>query len=112
VRVEENRTVRTRTLRGVLAVATTALALTACSNGSGTPTAQAPTPPTASTASAASASQAADHNAADVAFLQGMIPHHAQAIFMSQQAAARAASPQVKNLASGSNKPKAPRFNR
>ncbi len=39
------------------------------------------------------------HNQADVTFLQGMIPHHAQAIAMAQMAATKAASPQVKDLA-------------
>jgi uncharacterized protein (DUF305 family) len=41
----------------------------------------------------------AEHNEADVAFAQGMIPHHQQAVEMSDMALARAASPKVKNLA-------------
>jgi uncharacterized protein (DUF305 family) len=40
------------------------------------------------------------HNAADVTFMRRMIPHHAQAINMAKLAATRAASPQVKALAS------------
>lgn len=44
--------------------------------------------------------QIQDHNQADVAFAQGMIPHHAQAIFMARLAVDRAQSPQVKDLAS------------
>lgn len=40
-----------------------------------------------------------DHNAADVAFLQGMIPHHQQAIEMSQMASSQASSPEVQDLA-------------
>lgn len=39
------------------------------------------------------------HNQADIAFAQGMIPHHAQAVVMSTMAAQQAASPQVKDLA-------------
>jgi uncharacterized protein (DUF305 family) len=44
-------------------------------------------------------SVAQDHNQVDVAFAQNMIPHHAQALAMSQLAAQRAVSPQVKDLA-------------
>jgi uncharacterized protein (DUF305 family) len=40
-----------------------------------------------------------DHNAADVTFAQCMIAHHRQAIEMADLAAARASSPQVKQLA-------------
>lgn len=39
-------------------------------------------------------------NAADVAFAQGMIPHHQQAIEMAEMAAERATTPEVKALAS------------
>lgn len=41
----------------------------------------------------------AAHAPADVAFAQGMIPHHRQAVTMSQLADPRAASPEVKALA-------------
>ena len=41
----------------------------------------------------------ADHNDADVAFAQGMIPHHEQAIEMSDLALTKAGTPQVKALA-------------
>lgn len=40
-----------------------------------------------------------DHNAADVEFAQGMIPHHEQAIEMAELASSRARSDQVKDLA-------------
>lgn len=40
-----------------------------------------------------------DHNAADVAFAQGMIPHHQQAIEMSDLALAQAQRGEVKDLA-------------
>lgn len=52
----------------------------------------------ASTSAGASASAAA-HNAQDVAFAQGMIPHHRQALEMARLADGRAASAEVKDLA-------------
>jgi uncharacterized protein (DUF305 family) len=39
------------------------------------------------------------HNAQDVMFAQMMIPHHQQAVTMAEQAATKASSPQVKQLA-------------
>ncbi|MFE7275620.1 DUF305 domain-containing protein [Streptomyces sp. NPDC057623] len=39
------------------------------------------------------------HNAQDVSFAQGMIPHHQQALEMAEMAADRASSAQVKDLA-------------
>lgn len=41
-----------------------------------------------------------DHNAADIAFVQGMIMHHAQAVVMSNWAPTHGASPALKTLAS------------
>lgn len=49
--------------------------------------------------STAADSRAARHNDQDIAFAQGMIPHHQQAIDMADLAAERAASPAVKDLA-------------
>lgn len=43
--------------------------------------------------------EAGQHNEADVAFAQGMIPHHTQALEMSRLAPERAQSEQVKELA-------------
>jgi uncharacterized protein (DUF305 family) len=40
-----------------------------------------------------------DHNAQDVTFAQGMIPHHLQAVEMSTLASTQASSPKVKDLA-------------
>lgn len=40
-----------------------------------------------------------DFNEADVAFAQGMIPHHEQAVMMSKMAESHAESPEVKALA-------------
>ncbi len=42
---------------------------------------------------------AGPHNAADVAFATGMIPHHGQAITMAEMATSEATNPQVKSLA-------------
>jgi uncharacterized protein (DUF305 family) len=49
---------------------------------------------------AGSAPATAGHNAEDVMFAQMMIPHHQQAVVMAKQAATKASSPQVKQLAS------------
>lgn len=48
---------------------------------------------------APSATPASDHNQADIGFLQGMIPHHAQAIEMSDLALERSDNPRVVDLA-------------
>jgi uncharacterized protein (DUF305 family) len=86
---------RIHRVAGVLAAAAAAGGLLA---GCGTNTSPATTtpPPAASSTPATGHRQ---HNQADVVFLQNMIPHHAQAITMSQMARNRAASPQVKDLA-------------
>jgi uncharacterized protein (DUF305 family) len=47
----------------------------------------------------ASAAPVTGHNAQDVMFAQMMIPHHQQAITMAKQAATKASSPEVKQLA-------------
>jgi uncharacterized protein (DUF305 family) len=62
-----------------------------------TSTGPAVTPPPASSSTTGTGQQ---HNQADIAFLQGMILHHAQAVAMAQLAPSRAASPQLKTLAS------------
>ncbi|MFP8886408.1 MULTISPECIES: DUF305 domain-containing protein [Streptomyces] len=48
---------------------------------------------------AGSSAPAGSHNAADVSFAQGMIPHHRQAVVMAEMAETRAASQKVKDLA-------------
>ncbi|ALO12495.1 lipoprotein [Streptomyces venezuelae] len=62
------------------------------------------TSPPASTSPATSAevpttAQSGAHNAADVAFAQQMIPHHRQAVVMSQMARSQAGTQDVKDLA-------------
>ena len=70
-----------------------AIVLAGCSNGSGGSSAE--SSPTASS----SASDSAAHNDADVAFVQGMLPHHEGALAMAQLADGRASDPRVIDLA-------------
>ncbi|GAA2284788.1 hypothetical protein GCM10010415_63440 [Streptomyces atrovirens] len=62
---------------------------------------------TASASASASASQGR-HNAADVAFAKGMIPHHRQAIEMADLAPGRAQSAEVRKLAADIKKAQDP----
>ncbi|MGW5495406.1 DUF305 domain-containing protein [Streptomyces olivaceoviridis] len=103
-------TIRTLTRRAALAAVavTGALVLAACGGdndsaggghtGHGS-SAAAGAPATPSAAATASASATA-HNAQDVSFAQGMIPHHQQALEMAKLADGRASSARVKDLAS------------
>ncbi|GAA2424758.1 DUF305 domain-containing protein [Streptomyces glaucus] len=61
----------------------------------------------ASSSASAPASQGR-HNAADVAFAEGMIPHHRQAVEMAGLAPERAQSPEVKKLAADIRKAQEP----
>ncbi|MEU8351401.1 DUF305 domain-containing protein [Streptomyces sp. NPDC048845] len=82
--------------------ALSAVLLTACGagdDGSGRPSADSGASATAGNGT---------HNAADVAFAQGMIPHHRQAVAMSENAAGKAASPEVEDLAAEIGKAQAP----
>jgi uncharacterized protein (DUF305 family) len=87
-----NRTTTIGTFAAALALGSAVVA--GCSN---------PAPPaapgTAAPTTAAAPAATAPHDDADVAFAQGMIPHHAQAIQMAHLAEQRATSPQVKQLA-------------
>ncbi len=66
---------------GVTALAAAALFVSACSGTASTGEASSVT--TSMSTSAGAAADAGTHNDADVAFAQGMIPHHEQAIEMS-----------------------------
>lgn len=90
----------TRTF-GLLAAALATLLVTACGSADA-PSTAAPAAPVPG------AGASAEHNEADIAFAQGMIPHHQQAVEMSRLAADRAASPQVKELAATIEKAQAP----
>ncbi|MCI2421746.1 DUF305 domain-containing protein [Saccharopolyspora sp. K220] len=88
---------RTRVLSIAIGVVAAAAVLAGCGGGEdmgNMPGHGAPT----STAQPEGSGQAA-HNAADVTFAQGMIPHHQQAIEMARLAPERAQSEEVKNLA-------------
>ncbi|MEU6671895.1 DUF305 domain-containing protein [Streptomyces sp. NPDC046727] len=94
----------TRTLirRAALATVavTSALVLAACGgNGDDSDTGGHTGHGGSASASAAPGASAGAHNAQDVAFAQGMIPHHQQALEMARLAADRASSAQVKDLA-------------
>ena len=80
---------------------TAALVLTACGGGDPAGSAAPANPAPASTSAAApgSAAISAEHNQADIAFAQGMIPHHQQAVKMSKLATDRAGSDDVRRLA-------------
>ncbi|MFK0263707.1 DUF305 domain-containing protein [Streptomyces angustmyceticus] len=87
----------------VAATAVCALALAACgSNNSGSHSGD------GSPASPSARVPSGGHNAADVAFAKGMIPHHRQAVEMADLAATRASSPQVKEFADKIKKAQAP----
>ncbi|MFE6826589.1 DUF305 domain-containing protein [Streptomyces sp. NPDC057690] len=97
------RNTRTLTQRAALTAATVtaALVLAACgndgtSNGSGSHTGG----HSSASSSTSAGTTAGAHNAQDVSFAQGMIPHHQQALEMAELAADRASSAEVKGLAS------------
>ncbi|MFC9284816.1 DUF305 domain-containing protein [Streptomyces collinus] len=99
-------TIRTLTRRTALAVVAGAasLVLAACGADGGDGGAHAAHGGSAATGAAG----AGAHNAQDVAFAQGMIPHHRQALEMARLAADRASSPEVKDLAARVEKAQAP----
>ncbi|MFD9324134.1 DUF305 domain-containing protein [Streptomyces sp. NPDC060053] len=109
--MRNTRTLNTRTLtrRSATAAAfvTAALVLAACGNddssgggSSSSSTGHASGHSSASSSSASADATAGAHNAQDVSFAQGMIPHHQQALEMAELAADRASSDKVKDLAS------------
>ncbi|MFM9441778.1 DUF305 domain-containing protein [Streptomyces acidiscabies] len=92
---------RIRPVRVALA-ATAALLLAGCGGSGDSEGQQASGATSASSSASPSGSDGASagaHNAQDVSFAQGMIPHHRQAVEMAALAADRASSPQVKALA-------------
>lgn len=85
---------RAHALTGALAVTAAALVLASC----GGDTAAVSTPGGAQPPDS-SPHQTSDHNQADTAFAQGMIPHHAQAIEMAHRVPNRTSSSRVRDLA-------------
>lgn len=93
------------TLLAALAVST-ALALSACgSSNDSSPTAASPAASATagatagSTGGSASGTVSAEHNDADITFINAMSPHHEGAVAMAQLAATRAGNAEVKALA-------------
>lgn len=97
------RSLPVRRAAAALALTTVALGAAACSDGdtSDRPMHGASGHPMASPmmTSPSTAAVQGQHNAQDVAFAQGMIPHHRQAVTMAGLAASRAQSQAVKDLA-------------
>ncbi|WP_405643427.1 DUF305 domain-containing protein [Streptomyces sp. NBC_00019] len=91
-------TSRTRRAALMAATVTAALVLAACGD-SDSDSGDAGHGSSHGTSSSPSADTAAAHNAQDVSFAQGMIPHHRQALEMAGLAADRASSAEVKSLA-------------
>lgn len=81
-----------RRLTSILAIAALAVLPVACGGDDGGDNA-------AHDAEHGAHSSAAAFNDSDVAFAQGMIPHHAQAVDMADLAEDRAADPEVRDLA-------------
>lgn len=77
---------------GLVAATAALVVLAGCS---GTTAAPAPEAGTSATPASSTA-----YAAADVAFVQGMIPHHEQAVAMADLTPTRAASPELRELAS------------
>ncbi|MBT2440528.1 DUF305 domain-containing protein [Streptomyces sp. ISL-36] len=94
-----------RRTAAVVAAGAAAVVLAACASDDGSAGHNGHS--TSSPAASASASQG-QHNAADVAFAKGMIPHHRQAIEMADLAPSRAESAEVKKLAEGIKKAQDP----
>ncbi|MGR4853964.1 DUF305 domain-containing protein [Streptomyces sp. LARHCF252] len=80
----------------VAAAGTAALVLAACGSGD---SATGHNGHAATSGSASASASQGQHNAADTAFAQGMIPHHRQAVEMADLAPSRAQSAEVKELA-------------
>ncbi|MGY1500088.1 DUF305 domain-containing protein [Streptomyces sp. QTS52] len=91
-----------RTLVVMAATAALAITLTACGSDDGT------SDTSTSTSTAGSGAKAEDHNAQDVTFAQGMIPHHKGALVMAEEAADKASSAEVKSLAARIEKAQTP----
>lgn len=84
-----------KTLVGTaLAVLTLGAVLSGCSSNSGHDMGSMPT-----STNASPAGQQGDHNQADVAFAQAMIPHHSQALDMAKLVAGRTTNAKVVDLA-------------
>jgi uncharacterized protein (DUF305 family) len=106
----------------LIVIGTTALALAGCAGSAATPSAQSTAPviapgrpgeaaKTLSPNEAVTAVPSPTANAADVLFMQDMIIHHRQALDMSTAASTRAASDQLKRMASRITTTQGPEIN-
>ncbi len=98
-----NRSLPCRAALAATAIAA-GLVLAACGSDNSTNTAGT----TPATTTAPASTEADRHNQADVTFAQGMIPHHRQAILMSDMVAAHGTSAEVEALAEKIKKAQAP----
>ncbi|KOT89949.1 copper resistance protein [Streptomyces sp. NRRL F-5755] len=100
---------RTPARRAALAAvaATAAVSLAACGDN-GSSTGQSASPTVSASSSAGAPAPSGTHNAADVSFAKGMIPHHRQAVQMAEMAGSHGASPQVEDLAGKIKKAQGP----
>ncbi len=93
-----------KTLVAMAATAVLALTLTACGSDDG----NSDTSSGSGSGKSSSESSSEGHNAQDVSFAQGMIPHHKGALEMAEEAAEKASSAEVKSLAARIEKAQAP----
>ncbi|MDQ0930143.1 DUF305 domain-containing protein [Streptomyces turgidiscabies] len=100
------RTIR-KTFVALTATAALALTLTACGSDDGNSDNNSSNSG-ASNSSSKETKATGDHNAQDVTFAQGMIPHHQGALVMAKAAADKASSAEVKSLAARIEKAQAP----
>ncbi|MGC2997077.1 DUF305 domain-containing protein [Streptomyces sp. G35A] len=98
-----------RRMAAVAAAGAAALVLAACGgNGDGSAGHDGHNATASSSAPASVSASQGQHNAADVAFGKGMIPHHRQAVEMADLAPDRAQSAEVKKLAADIKKAQDP----
>lgn len=86
-------------VRSALAVLTSAAVLAACGNGDADYDMGAVAPTEATAVPPGSGQATGEHNAADVAFAQQMIPHHRQAVEMAGLVDGRSDNPKILDLA-------------
>ncbi|WP_055535705.1 DUF305 domain-containing protein [Streptomyces graminilatus] len=95
-------------LVAMAATAALAVTLTACGSEDGKSDTNSSSAAGTGTGAGAGSGKAEDHNAQDVTFAQGMIPHHKGALEMAKVAAKKASSAEVKALAARIEKAQAP----
>lgn len=98
-----------KTLVALAAAAALAVTLTACGSDDGnSDNSSGKSSSTGADSGSDSGAKAEDHNAQDITFAQGMIPHHMGALAMAEAAAEKASSAEIKSLAARIEKAQAP----